>query len=37
MTTSRRKKNRDTEGKFFLYVFFYHLYSGIWNFFTDND
>ena len=37
MTTTRRRKSRDTEGKFFLYVFFFHLYSGILNLFTDND
>ena len=36
MTTSRRK-SRDTEGKFFLYVFFFHLYSGIINLFKDDD
>ena len=36
MTTSRRK-NKDAEGKFFLYVFFFHLYSGILNLFKDND
>ena len=37
MTTTRRRKDRDTEGKFFLYVFFFHLWSGIVNLFTDGD
>ena len=37
MNSARRRKSRDTEGKFFLYVFFYHLYSGILNLFTDDD
>jgi len=36
MTTSRRK-NRDTEGKFFLYVFFFHLYSGLLKLFHHDD
>ena len=37
MTTTRRKKSRDAEGKFFLYVFFFHLWSGVVNLFSDND
>ena len=37
MTTARRKKSRDAEGKFFLYVFFFHLWSGVVNLFSDND
>jgi len=28
MTVARRRKSRDAEGKFFLYVFFFHLWSG---------
>jgi len=28
MTIARRRKSRDAEGKFFLYVFFFHLWSG---------
>lgn len=34
MTTSRRKKNPGKE-EFFLYVFFFHMFSGITNFFKD--
>ena len=41
MTTTQRRKSRDTEGKFFLYIFFYHFFSGIGNFFeglfSDHD
>ncbi|QIN97299.1 hypothetical protein [Synechococcus phage S-H25] len=36
MTTTRRK-SRDAEGKFFLYVFFYHLWSGVIGLFKDGD
>jgi len=36
MVTTKRK-NKDAEKTFFLYVFFYHLYSGILNLFTDDD
>jgi hypothetical protein len=36
MTTSRRR-TRDAEGKFFLYVFFFHFWSGIVNLFSDGD
>ena len=38
MTSTRRiKKSRDTEGKFFLYVFFFHIWTGIVKLFTDDD
>ena len=36
MTTTRRKKDRDTEGKFFLYVFFHSIFTGIANLFSDD-
>jgi len=35
--TARRKKERDLEGKFFLYVFFFHMWSGLVNLFRDDD
>jgi len=37
MTTTRGKKSKDAEGKFFLYVFFFHLWSGFLGLFTDGD
>jgi len=37
MTTARRKKSKDAEGKFFLYVFFFHLWSGFMGMFRDDD
>lgn len=38
MTTSaKRRKNRDTEGKFFLYVAFHSVFSAITNLFKDDD
>jgi hypothetical protein len=37
MTTTRRHKSKDAEGKFFLYVFFFHLWSGFVGLFTDGD
>jgi len=35
MTISKRR-NKDAEKTFFLYVFFYHLYSGFLKLFTDD-
>ena len=37
MNTTRKRKSRDAEGKFFLYVFFFHLYSGFLSLFKDDD
>jgi hypothetical protein len=38
MTTSvKRRKNRDAEGKFFLYVAFHSVFSAIANLFKDDD
>lgn len=37
MTSIRKKKEKDTEAKFFLYVFFFHIWSGIVGLFTDGD
>jgi len=36
MAATTRRKNKDAEKTFFLYVFFYHLYSSILKFFTDD-
>jgi hypothetical protein len=36
-SATRKRKSRDAEGKFFLYVFFFHLWSGIIGLFTDGD
>ena len=36
MTTTRRKRNKDEEGKFFLYVFFHSSFTGIGNLFTED-
>lgn len=32
-----RRKNRDQEGKFFLYVFFHSVWSAVFSMFDDND
>ena len=37
MTTTRRKKNSDAEGKFFLYVAFHSVFTAIANLFKDDD
>jgi hypothetical protein len=37
MTVAKRRKSKDAEGKFFLYVFFFHFWSGIVGLFTDGD
>ena len=37
MTTTRRKKDKDAEGKFFLYVFFHSIFTGIGNLFTEDS
>ena len=37
MTTSRGKKSRDAEGKFFLYVAFHSVFTAIANLFKDDD
>ena len=36
MTTSPKRKNRDQEGKFFLYVIFHSVFSAIVNLFNDD-
>ena len=30
-----RRSRREAEEKFFLYVFFYHMWTGLFNFFKD--
>jgi len=37
MTTSRRKSERDAEGKFFLYIAFHSVFTAIANLFKDDD
>jgi len=37
MTVSRRRKDRDAEGKFFLYVAFHSALTAIANLFKDDD
>ncbi|AOV61714.1 hypothetical protein BOW91_gp019 [Synechococcus phage S-WAM2] len=37
MTTTRRKKSRDAEEKFFLYVAFHSVFTAIANLFQDDD
>lgn len=36
MTTSSKRKRRDQEGKFFLYVAFHSMFSAIANLFDDD-
>jgi len=36
MTTTRRKRDRDAEGKFFLYVAFHSVLTAIANLFKDD-
>jgi len=36
-SATRRKKSRDAEGKFFLYVAFHSVFSAIANLFQDDD
>ncbi|AOO10521.1 hypothetical protein RW03080701_152 [Synechococcus phage S-RIM8] len=37
MTTTRRKGDKDAEGKFFLYVAFHSVFTAIANLFKDDD
>jgi hypothetical protein len=37
MTTTRRKRDRDADGKFFLYVAFHSIFTAIANLFNDDD
>ncbi|QBQ75043.1 hypothetical protein RW110999_165 [Cyanophage S-RIM4] len=37
MTVTRRRKDRDAEGKFFLYVAFHSVFTAIANLFKDDD
>lgn len=37
MTTTRRKKNRDADNTFFLYVAFHSAWTAIANFFNHDD
>jgi len=35
--TARRRKSKDTDGKFFLYVAFHSVFTAIANLFRDDD